>query len=71
MLTHEILIVNSDSVLVVGKSGLIASRLAASLSSIGISSQYVSAVEWRHGDLGMRLISNYMCVCVSFSLTNV
>ena len=35
-----------------GKSGLVAQRFSGSLSSIGISSQYVHATEWAHGDLG-------------------
>jgi arabinose-5-phosphate isomerase len=36
----------------VGKSGVVASRLSGSLSSIGIASQYVHSTEWVHGDLG-------------------
>ena len=33
-----------------GKSGTVGQRMAASLTSIGISSQF--AIEWAHGDLG-------------------
>ena len=35
-----------------GKSGVVASRFAASLSSVGIPAHYVHATEWLHGDLG-------------------
>lgn len=35
-----------------GKSGTVGQRMAASLTSIGISSQFVPAIEWAHGDLG-------------------
>ena len=35
-----------------GKSGHVAHRLAASLSSVGISAEFVHASEWVHGDLG-------------------
>ena len=38
---------------IVGKSGMVAERLAASLSSIGVHSAFVHAAEWLHGDLGM------------------
>ncbi|XP_019859150.1 PREDICTED: probable fructokinase-5 [Amphimedon queenslandica] len=51
----------------IGKSGLIASRLAASLSSIGVSSQYVNAVEWRHGDLGKLTPGRDVCIFISHS----
>ena len=37
-----------------GKSGTVGQRMAASLTSIGISSQFVPAIEWAHGDLGHR-----------------
>ena len=37
-----------------GKSGHVAHRLAASLSSVGISAEFVHAAEWAHGDLGKR-----------------
>jgi D-arabinose 5-phosphate isomerase GutQ/sugar/nucleoside kinase (ribokinase family) len=36
----------------IGKSGMVGQRLAASLSSIGCSAEYVHASEWVHGDLG-------------------
>ena len=36
----------------VGKSGLIAARMASSLSSIGLPSQWVHGAEWAHGELG-------------------
>lgn len=36
----------------IGKSGLVAHRMAASLASIGIPASYVHAAEWAHGDLG-------------------
>ena len=36
----------------IGKSGVVASRFAASLSSVGIPAHYVHATEWLHGDLG-------------------
>ena len=35
-----------------GTSGTIGQRMATSLTSLGISSQFVPAVEWLHGDLG-------------------
>ena len=35
-----------------GKSGMVASRFAGSLSSLGIPAHYVHAGEWVHGDLG-------------------
>ena len=37
----------------VGKSGLIASKIASTLASVGTPSFYVSASEASHGDLGM------------------
>ena len=37
----------------VGKSGLIASKIAATLASVGTPSFYLSASEASHGDLGM------------------
>ncbi len=37
----------------VGKSGLIASKIAATLASVGTPSFYISASEASHGDLGM------------------
>eukprot|EP00052_Salpingoeca_macrocollata_P009746 m.76608 g.76608 ORF g.76608 m.76608 type:complete len:337 (+) comp17237_c0_seq3:841-1851(+) len=35
-----------------GKSGFVAARFAASLSSIGVPAQFVHASEWTHGDIG-------------------
>ena len=35
-----------------GKSGQVAQRFSSSLTSVGISSQFVHAAEWAHGDLG-------------------
>ena len=37
----------------VGKSGLIAAKIAATLASVGTPSFYLSASEASHGDLGM------------------
>lgn len=36
----------------VGKSGLAAARMASSLTSIGLPSQWVHGTEWAHGELG-------------------
>ena len=36
----------------IGKAGLVAARLAASLRSLGVRGGYVPASEWAHGDLG-------------------
>lgn len=36
----------------IGKSGLVASRMASSLMSIGVPAQYVHGTEWVHGGLG-------------------
>ena len=51
-----------------GKSGHVAGRLAASLSSIGVAAEYVHASEWSHGDLGGFMADRYLtsaaCVCV-------
>lgn len=35
-----------------GKSGLVAARLASSLSAIGLGAAYVHGAEWAHGELG-------------------
>ena len=35
-----------------GKSGIVAERMAASLSSTGTPAHYVHGAEWTHGDLG-------------------
>lgn len=37
----------------VGKSGMVAKRMASSLCSIGISASYVHGTEWVHGELGV------------------
>eukprot|EP00037_Helgoeca_nana_P015689 m.146868 g.146868 ORF g.146868 m.146868 type:complete len:581 (+) comp23126_c1_seq6:1356-3098(+) len=36
-----------------GKSGVVAQRLAASLTSTGTAAHFVHAAEWSHGDLGV------------------
>lgn len=36
----------------IGKSGIVAERLSASLASTGTPSHFVHAAEWTHGDLG-------------------
>lgn len=36
----------------IGKSGVVAQRLAVSLRSIGVRASFVHAAEWAHGDLG-------------------
>ena len=41
-----------DVVTCTGKSGMVASRFAASLGSLGIPAHFVHAGEWTHGDLG-------------------
>lgn len=35
-----------------GKSGIVGQRMASSLTSIGISSQFIPSVEWSHGEFG-------------------
>lgn len=47
-------LVSATKVLItgIGKSGYVARRMAASMSSVGIASQYVHGTEWFHGDLG-------------------
>lgn len=35
-----------------GSAGAVGLRLAAALTSIGVSSQFVPPIEWNHGDLG-------------------
>ena len=51
---NEILKCQSKVILCgVGKSGLIASKIAATLASVGTPSFYISASEASHGDLGM------------------
>ena len=42
-----------------GKSGLVAQRLAASLSSVGIPANFVHAADWIHGDLGKGICSQH------------
>ena len=54
----------------VGKSGLIASKIAATLSSVGTPSFSLAASEASHGDLGMIskkdiLILSYLAIHVS------
>ncbi|MBM2813726.1 MAG: KpsF/GutQ family sugar-phosphate isomerase [Ignavibacteria bacterium] len=50
-----ILMSNANKVILsgIGKSGLVAKKIAASLSSIGVSSVFLHPVESLHGDLGM------------------
>jgi arabinose-5-phosphate isomerase len=36
----------------IGKSGIVARRLASTLSSISIRSQWIHGAEWTHGELG-------------------
>ncbi len=49
------LIANSNKIIVsgVGKSGLIGQKIAATLSSIGVSAVFLHPVEALHGDIGM------------------
>ena len=35
-----------------GKSGIVGKRLASSLTSIGISAQFIAPMDWVHGELG-------------------
>ena len=35
-----------------GRSGTVGMRMAASLTSLGFSAQFVAAAEWVHGELG-------------------
>ncbi|XP_028413198.1 uncharacterized protein LOC114536040 [Dendronephthya gigantea] len=39
----------------IGKSGIVARRMSASLASTGIPSHFIHAAEWTHGDLGNAL----------------
>eukprot|EP00794_Sanderia_malayensis_P015348 gene15348-16924_t len=48
----------------IGKSGIVAERMAASLSSTGTPAHYVHGAEWTHGDLGKARRGD---VCVFFS----
>ena len=50
----------------VGKSGYIAKKIAATLSSVGSPSIFMHPVEARHGDLGM-LQKNDLLIAVSYS----
>ena len=49
------ILANSNKIIVsgVGKSGIIAQKIAATLSSIGISAVFLHPVEALHGDIGM------------------
>jgi arabinose-5-phosphate isomerase len=49
-----------------GKSGLIGQKIAATLSSVGITSHYVHPAEAAHGDLG-RFRSADVCLALSYS----
>ena len=58
---------NSKIILIgVGKSGHVASQIAASLSSIGAPSFTLSASDCSHGDLG-QIGSNDVLILISFS----
>lgn len=62
------MITQSSCFIITGKSGIVAERLAASLSSIGVSSEFVNAAEWSHGDLGICLkLYNTWCVSAAVS----
>eukprot|EP00111_Clytia_hemisphaerica_P017200 TCONS_00050905-protein len=50
----------------IGKSGVVGTRFAASLSSIGVPSQFVHATEWAHGDLG-KVSDNDIAILISHS----
>ncbi|XP_046862877.1 arabinose 5-phosphate isomerase KpsF-like [Xenia sp. Carnegie-2017] len=50
----------------IGKSGIVAERLSASLASTGTPSHYVHAAEWTHGDLG-RVCNGDIVVFLSHS----
>ena len=50
----------------IGKSGIIAKKIASTLSSIGISSFFVDAAACSHGDLG-KIGSNDVLILISFS----
>jgi len=50
----------------VGKSGLIASKIAATLSSVGTPSFYLSASDSSHGDLGS-ISSKDILILISYS----
>ena len=50
----------------IGKSGIIAQRMAASLSSINYSSEYINGIEWIHGDIG-KLSDNDIIISLSVS----
>jgi len=62
------LISNSNKVIIsgVGKSGMIARKIAATLSSIGCSALFLHPVEALHGDIGM-VQSNDVAILISKS----
>lgn len=49
-----------------GKSGIVAKKIAATLTSTGISAYYLHPVEAVHGDLGM-VLKNDVVICISKS----
>lgn len=51
----------------VGKSALVAHRMAASLSSVSLPVEFVHAAEWIHGDLGKISGAGNVVVCISAS----
>ena len=50
----------------IGKSGYIAKKIAATLSSVGTPSVFMHPVEARHGDLGI-IQKNDLLIAVSYS----
>ncbi len=50
----------------VGKSGLVAAKISATFSSLGIPSSFLHSTEAAHGDLGT-ISSNDIIVCISHS----
>ena len=50
----------------VGKSGIIASKISATLSSVGTPSFPISASDCSHGDLG-RITKNDLLILISYS----
>ncbi|KAL5473122.1 hypothetical protein EMCRGX_G027568 [Ephydatia muelleri] len=51
----------------IGKSGSVAERFAASLSSVEVPSSYVNACHWTHGDLGKAQRERDIVVFISHS----
>ena len=52
----------------IGKSGIMAQRMAASLSSIGYGAEFVNGSDWIHGDIGkLRLLDGGRNLVIAFS----